>query len=350
MSAVAARSPVARFLTWWGQELAGLLPAGWRDRLGNDRLVVDLADGEARFTRLVGGRELALGSLPAETDRREAARRLLAGIPLADTPVLLRIGGGRALAKTVTLPLAAEENLHEVLGFEMERLTPFRADQVRYAYAVAERRPAEKSLRVDLVVVPRDGLAGARDLLLSWDVPVDRVQAAPPAPPLDLAPMEWRRGAGPATRRLRRLVALTVALGLLAVLSPIAHGSLELAAVNARLGELRPAVDAVLRLQAEVDNWASGAQRVARLKREAPSATRLLDEFTRLLPDDTWVSQFNLVDRTVELQGTTASAAALVGVIEASPVVAKVRFRTPITSDPITKLERFELAVELKPS
>jgi general secretion pathway protein L len=125
---------------------------------------------------------------------------------------------------------------------------------------------------------------------------------------------------------------------------------LALSAAESRVAALRPTADAVLKLQAEVDGWASGAQRVARLKRVAPSATRLLDEFTRLLPDDTWVSQFNLVDGTVELQGTTASASALVGLIEASPTVAKVRFRTPITSDPVTRLERFELAVELRRS
>jgi general secretion pathway protein L len=350
MSAVTTRSPVARFLAWWGRELASLLPAAWRDRFGNERLIVDLAEGEARFTRMLAGKAVALGSAPAQAGRGEAARRLLAGVPLADTPVLLRLGGGQALAKTVTLPLAAEENLQEVLGFEMERLTPFRAEQVRFAHAIAERRPAEKSLRVDLVVVPRERLASARDLLLEWGVPVDRVQAAPPAPPLDLAPAEWHRRSGPAGRRIRLLAAATAALALLAVVSPLARHSLSLAATEARIAELRPTVDAVLRAQAEVDNWASGAQRVARLKREAPSATRLLDEFTRLLPDDTWVSQFNLVDRTVELQGTTASAAALVGLIEASPVVAKVRFRTPITSDPVTRLERFELAVELKPS
>lgn len=350
MPTVTTRSSVARFLAWWGRELATLLPAAWRDRFGTDRLIVDFGDGEARFTRLLGGKALALGQLPAEAGRGEAARRLLAGIPLADTPVLLRLGGGQALAKTVTLPLAAEENLQEVLGFEMERLMPFRAEQVRFAHAIAERRPAEKSLRIDLVVVPRDGLMSARDLLLEWGLPVDRVQAAPPAAPLDLAPPEWRRRSSPAGRRVRQLAVVAAVLALLAVVSPLARHSLSLAAANARIGELRPTVDAVLRLQAEVDNWASGAQRVARLKREAPSATRLLDEFTRLLPDDTWVSQFNLVDRTIELQGTTASAAALVGLIEASPAVAKVRFRTPITSDPVTRLERFELAVELRPS
>jgi len=82
----------------------------------------------------------------------------------------------------------------------------------------------------------------------------------------------------------------------------------------------------------------------------ALQSVKLLDAFTRLLPDDTWVSQLNLVDGAIELQGTTASASALVGLLEASPVVAKVRFRTPITADPVTKLERFELAVELRKS
>jgi general secretion pathway protein L len=347
---VTARSPVARFLTWWGRELATFLPAGWRDRLDGDRLLVELADGEARFTRVVGGRSLSLGNLPAEPGRAEAVRRLLAGIPLPDTRVLLLLGGGQALAKTVTLPLATEENLAEVIAFEMERLTPFRAEQVRFAHAVVERRPAERTLRVDLVVVPRDGLATARDLMLDWRVPVDQVQASPPAPPLDLAPAEWRRPAGPARRRQAMLAGVAAVLALAAVLSPVLRDRLALGAAESRVATLRPTADAVLKLQSEVDGWASGAQRVARLKRVAPSATRLLDEFTRLLPDDTWVSQFNLVDGTVELQGTTASASALVGLIEASPTVAKVRFRTPITSDPVTRLERFELAVELRRS
>jgi general secretion pathway protein L len=350
MPAVTTRSPVARFLAWWGGELATFVPAGWRGRLDGDRLVVDLGDGEARFTRVVGGRSLALGSFPAEPGRADAARRLLTGIPLADTPVVLRLGGGQAVAKSVNLPLAAEENLSEVLAFEMERLTPFRAEQVHFAYAVAERRTADRSIRVDLVVVPRDGLAAARDLLLDWGIPVDRVQALPPAPALELAPAEWRRAAGPSRRRQAALAIATAVLAAAAIVSPLLHDTLALKSAEAQVASLRPAADAVLKLQVEIDGWASGAQRVARLKREAPSATRLLDEFTRLLPDDTWVSQFNLVDGTVELQGTTASASALVGMLEASKAVAKVRFRTPITSDPLTKLERFELAVELRRS
>lgn len=350
MSSVTARSPVARFLTWWGRELASFLPAEWRDRVGGERLIIDLADGEARFTRVSGGRSLPLGSLAASADRRDAVRRLLGGVPLASTAVLLRLGGGQALAKSISLPLAAEENLAEVLGFEMQRLTPFRPEQVRFAHHIAERRPGDRTMRVDLVVVPRDGLAAARDLMLDWGVPLDRVQAVPPAPPLDLAPPEWRRPTGAARRRLGWLVAATAVLALLALISAPVRDGLALAGIEADIAMLRPAAEAALKLQAEVDGWASGAQKVARLKREAPSPVRLLDAFTRLLPDDTWVSQFNVVDGAVELQGTTASASALVGLLEASPVVAKVRFRTPITSDPVTKLERFELAVELRKS
>jgi len=350
MVSVTARSPVARFLSWWAGELASFLPAAWRDRLAGDRLIVDMAEGEARFARVTGGTVLALGTIGATADRRDAVRRLLTGVPLADTPVLLRLGGGQALSKSITLPLAAEENLDEVLGFEMQRLTPFRPEQVRFAHTIAERRGADRTMRVDLVVVPREGLSAARDLLLEWGVPIDRVQAAPPAPPLDLAPPEWRRPSGPAGRRLRWLALATACLAVVALVSTPLHDWGRVAGLEARIAVARPAAEAALKLQAEVDGWASGAQRVARLKREAPSPVRLLDTFTRLLPDDTWISQFNLVDGAVELQGTSASASALVGLLEASPAVAKVRFRTPITSDPVTKLERFELSVELKRS
>ena len=45
--------------------------------------------------------------------------------------------------------MAAEENLTQVIAFELDRQTPFRADQVRYDFRIVKRDPVAKLLHVD---------------------------------------------------------------------------------------------------------------------------------------------------------------------------------------------------------
>ncbi len=58
--------------------------------------------------------------------------------------VVLCLPKDKALTRALTLPLAAEENLREVLAFEMNRQTPFRADQVYYDYMVVVGTPGRR--------------------------------------------------------------------------------------------------------------------------------------------------------------------------------------------------------------
>ena len=72
---------------------------------------------------------------------------------------------------------------------------------------------------------------------------------------------------------------------------------------------------------------------------------RLLEELSLRLPDDTWLAQWNLTGADIEIEGTSPSAASLVEMLEASPLIASVEFRTPITRDNLTNREHFSLAL-----
>ena len=50
------------------------------------------------------------------------------------------------LAKTVTLPLAAERELEQVLAFEMDRETPFKAEELYWIHRSHSGRPAERAI------------------------------------------------------------------------------------------------------------------------------------------------------------------------------------------------------------
>ena len=56
------------------------------------------------------------------------------------------------LFKKVTLPIETEENLREVLAFEMDRQTPFNVDQVYYDYVVNTRDKRNRTLDITLIL------------------------------------------------------------------------------------------------------------------------------------------------------------------------------------------------------
>jgi general secretion pathway protein L len=74
----------------------------------------------------------------------------------------------------------------------------------------------------------------------------------------------------------------------------------------------------------------------------------LLDELTRILPDDTWITRLDIKGSELEIQGQSASAAALIPLIESSSILQNPRFRSPVTQIPRSDVERFHLSAETR--
>ncbi|MGH7931447.1 MAG: hypothetical protein ACREQV_27080, partial [Candidatus Binatia bacterium] len=80
----------------------------------------------------------------------------------------------RAVAQEITLPLAAESNLQQVLDYEIERYLPFRRDEVYYDYV----RTANKGEKIGIMLfaVPKKTLAPLLGALASLGVKVHGVE------------------------------------------------------------------------------------------------------------------------------------------------------------------------------
>lgn len=84
--------------------------------------------------------ELGGGSRAERQELREAIRSLLPHLsPVADS-IYLSVSLDQGIACQVFLPLAAEQNLAEVVGYEIERLVPFRRDEIYYDFMPVGRR------------------------------------------------------------------------------------------------------------------------------------------------------------------------------------------------------------------
>jgi general secretion pathway protein L len=351
---------LSHFFAWWRGELTALVPAKlrlwWRE---SDRIVLLSFDGtRAVFERPTGAARdgthaVELGAGDPSLHRAEIGRRLLhaAGTSFR---LLLCLPPEQVLRRTLALPLAVEENLRQALAFELDRYTPFRAEQVYFDFRVLGRDADRKSLSVELAAVPRStvdqGVARAATLGLTVDGAVltdDVVQHGGDCRNFLPALVQ---GHQPSVRLRWRAGMAALAMLLLVALLAIPVWQ-KYAAATALLEPLAQAKAAAQKSDALRDRLSKLVEEHNFLhdkKWDTPSALLVLEELSKLLPDDTFVVQLIFDGKTVEIQGDTASSTSLVEMLEASPLFKDVSFKSQLTKMPGTRNDRFHLSATLK--
>jgi general secretion pathway protein L len=345
---------ISRFFAWWGGELKACLP----DRVGAffarrvAALVMVPADGGVAVAWRRNGRSRDLGRiLPGpEPEQRRALAQLVRGVPVQDSDVIVNLPPESVPRRSVRLPLAAQENLREVLAFEMDRHTPFKASEVIFDYRVTGTDPHDQQLTVDLAVIPRALLERANGIASSLGLPLDGVgiagQESPGQKPFNfLASEQAARAAAQPQRLLVMVAALLVAvMGAVAAYLPLYGKERLLAARQAELAEARAAAldaDAMkVRLAARLERGRFLVDR----RRSTPAATRLLAEVSERLPGDTWLLQLQWHGKDLFLSGLSPAATGLIEKLEVSPLLSEVHFDSPVTTDPRVKSERFDIS------
>ena len=145
-------------ITWWKEQMRDLVPASLRSSLGRSwrpELVAAAETPEPRTSRCscAPGGETALGRHALTgTGLRDAVARL----PRAHRKAaVLRPPADLLLEHQIVLPLTAEPDLKQVVAYEMDRLTPFRAEQVFWTCLAEMRDTVRRRLHVRLTLVPR---------------------------------------------------------------------------------------------------------------------------------------------------------------------------------------------------
>lgn len=333
-------STLRDLLNWWVAQLRDLVPARWRAAPSGpanalvfalhpepgsaDALIVVSERRNRREAERLRFSLAESGLAPAEPMLRQRRR---------DLPVVLRPPASWLLERDVTLPLAAADELGRVLAYEMDRFTPFQSDEVCWSFEVRSRDTRDSLVRLRLSVVPRA-------LLVGLTAPLERAGAPPSA--LEFA------GAGGAVRSLRierpptrqqrrwRRVVLLEALAcgvlaLAAVAQPLVRQAIALDAVDARIAALQPRVAKVEALRRRLVSAHNGADTITREEARIGDPLRILASLTELLPDDTYLTSFGLHDRTLTLEGQSASAAKLIGALSSDPLIQEPAFTAPVT-------------------
>jgi general secretion pathway protein L len=346
---------LANFWSWWIAELGGILPKSVHAAIlpSVERLYLELngpeviaSRGTSETCHKVGCYPLTASALTPEQaqEMKDLASRT--------REVLLCLPTDKVLIKALTLPLAAEENLREVLGFEMDRQTPFNLDQVYYDYTLAARKPKNNTLVLDLVVTPKLFL----DDLLSklngvgfkpHQATICRGEARQPLP-VNLLPAEDRQRRPGSARHLNlALGVLALALLLGTVALPLLNKLHVIHALEAKVELAAGKAELARRLREEVEHLGTGSRFLLEKKQATPLVIEIVNELTHVLPDDTWINRLDIKGEQVQIQGQSSSAAALIPLIESSDNLHNPRFRSPVTKMPRSNTERFHLSMEV---
>ena len=358
MTDLAARliAVIGGFFAWWFKELAGLVPARLRGALeGNaEAALLDLSGAEIVLSRLSGRGWRELGRVDPqglnEPAQARAFARLIKKAKLDQLDVVLRLPASTALRKTLSLPLAAEENLRQVLTFEMDRHTPFSADEVYFDYRVRMRDAETGRMEVELVTVPRKVMDERCERAAAWGVVPDVVDIGgeDASEGINLLPaIEGVNGGRRVGGLSLFLAAVAAALIAVAVYLPLEAQQREMQAFSAALAKAKAEAGAAMDLRREIDRLVEESQFLVTRKQKSVKATEVLDELTRILPDGTWLRQFKIKDRELRISGFSQAASNLIGLIEQSALFANARFTSPVTQDRREGLERFNIAADL---
>ena len=88
----------------------------------------------------------------------------------------LGIPGDKVIFKRLSLPSPTEENLKEVLGFEMDRYTPFALEDVYFDFKIVKRDEEKKIIHVLLMVVKKEVVAYYLNLLQKIHIKVRGIE------------------------------------------------------------------------------------------------------------------------------------------------------------------------------
>jgi general secretion pathway protein L len=353
---------LATFWEWWSGELERLALERFAALRGARSVPLVAADRDEIVLvepRAAVGPETRVDLVALDEPRRRAAfSALLERAGETRARVRLCLGRGEALVRRVAMPAATEENLRQVLAFEMDRLTPFRADEVYFDYHVVGRDAAAGQLSVLLALARRELVDARVAALHALGANVQGVavrdDAGHGAEALDLLPFEQRGERETARERLvqRGLAVAVVILLALALALPLYQKRATVIALQPLGGNARQAAEATDRVERTLERQVNDYNFLLTRKLAGYPVLAIVEEVTRLLPDNTWVQQLDVKTvgkvREVQITGETTSSSKLIEILEQSQLLKNATPRGTVTRGSTPNSERFMIVAEVR--
>jgi general secretion pathway protein L len=358
------RSRLGSFWRWWTGEL---------EKLAYERFAAFRGSASVPVVAFEGGQVVLLEprsfvgpetrvDVASEGDAgraRAALQAMLQRVGETRARVRVCLGQAEALVRRLTMPAATEENLAQVLAFEMDRLTPSRAVDVFCDNRVLARDAAAGQVAVQIAVARRSLVDERVERLRNLGANVQGVAVRDgvgnSAAPLDLLPSEQRGERETARERLvqRLLAAAVVVLLALALIVPMWQKRETFIALQPAVAKARQEAESTDRVASQLERQVNDYNFLLSKKHANYPVLAYVEEISHLLPDTTWVQQLEVKStgkaREVLITGETTSSSKLIEILEQSQLLRNAAPRGAYTRGSTPNSERFMIQAEAPP-
>lgn len=351
--AIELRAVAHRIYTWWRGEFLAVLPSAVArhfQRSNAPTLFVHCNDIGVTFEFVMGAQKL-VGKATAWSDYSAASLQKhlqILGVKQSHYAVVLVLPRSNFFHRSLEIPFRSGERLDAISRQELAHRTPFRIEDVYVSTAIEAEDRKLGILRVCQVVIRRD-----------------LVEKALHRCNLDLAQVAYvaEEGAGTAASislqskaegKNSRLTRLSRRLAIAAVLLICADAvlfwwmrELAIADLESQIASVQEKARSVGDMERNVANVQKSLAAL-NTRRALPTAANLWRDTSRVLPDNSWVTDWRFADGTVSLSGLSSSATSLVSLFEQTPPFRDASLTAPIAYDSVFERDRFSLSAKTK--
>jgi general secretion pathway protein L len=263
----------------------------------------------------------------------------------------------RFVFRPLELPSRAAEFLDGVVRAQIDRLTPWSANQAAFGFSM----PADVDSGRIVVTVAATAKAMLAPLLKAFSglgagsvvIRASAPEATPDLPAITI--MEENVGRLVDVHFVRRILLAVLAATLLVSVAASIFAAIIGSSLETRQDELARQI-ARQRSAALTAHNAPGDPRtlaedvLARRKNESPSSVIALEILSQILPDNTYVTDMHVEGNKLRLTGITHDAPQLIRLIELTRHFSQATFFAPITSSTSDPGDRFSIEARTEPN
>ena len=344
------------FFTWWISELAGMLPvakstAGKNSQRG---LTIQLEQKTCHLQWENGSKVANLAKkFTSDLALEKYNNAIEQDNKLSVDVCNIQLSNKQILRRSISLPLSTEENIEDVISYEMDRYTPFKKDDVYFDVKVQSRDVKEQKITVLLSVVKKAVLDEVLQFVSASGMSIQNVFSVDGGEQDQIENFSFLKQHQHSNNQRkssafnRYLFGTAMLLILVALVLPIAKNYWLAERYSSQLRAMEGEINQARQLQSRYKAIKQDVEFLANQSKGSVKVLDLLNELTKVVPDHTTLSRFSLEGGSARIRGLSASASKLISIIDSSENFSGVQFVAPVTQNSKTGKESF--TIEFQP-
>lgn len=243
-------------------------------------------------------------------------------------------------------PEAIQENLRQVIGYQLDRISPFSTERAYYSAELLGYDRKAKEINVNVQVIPKHIADKVLNQLKALGVPE-----------VNLLSVMGSTSAAPIGQTTQQDLAQNwswVPLSFMAIAlvgslaAPIAYKMRRVEQIDAALTQVRQHSAAQLQVREQLNTAQDAITFLTERRRTSPVALDVAEHLSQILPKHTWLERLTLDGSGLSIKGESAAALDLIDLLEGSPVLSEVKFKSPVTRSKDNSNDKFQIQAKVE--